>query len=80
MTPNIKDVKILEKYELLLIYENGEEKTYDMEPNLQYECFSKLKDYEYFKKVHACGETIEWEDGEDVCPEDLYLNSKEVKK
>lgn len=79
MTLNIKDVKVLENYELLLIYENGEEKVYDMKKNLQYECFSKLKDYEYFKKVHPCGETIEWEEGEDVCPEDMYFNSKKVK-
>ena len=28
-----------------------------------------------FKKVHAAGETIEWETGEDVSPESLYINS-----
>ncbi len=79
ITPNIKDVKVLENYELLLIYENGEERLYDMKPNLQYECFEKLKDYKIFEKVHACGETIEWETGEDVCPEDMYFNSKKLK-
>ena len=71
----IKDVKVLEEYKLLLIYENGEQRIYDMKPNLQYEAFKKLKDYELFKKVHAAGETIEWETGEDVSPESLYLNS-----
>lgn len=75
LPPLIKSVKVLEEYKLLLIYENGEQRIYDMKPNLQYEAFKKLKDYELFKKVHAVGETIEWETGEDVSPESLYLNS-----
>lgn len=75
LPPLIKNVKVLEEYKLLLIYENGEQRIYDMKPNLQYEAFKKLKDYELFKKVHAAGETIEWETGEDVSPESLYLNS-----
>lgn len=79
LPPRIKNVKVLEDYELLLIYENDEERIYDMKPNLKYPAFEKLKDYELFKKVHAAGETIEWETGEDVSPESLYLNSKKQK-
>lgn len=78
MTPLIKNVEVLEDYKLLLTYENGEKKIYDMKPNLQYEIFKKLKDYELFKKVHSIGETIEWETGEDVSPESLYLDSAKV--
>lgn len=79
LPPRIKEVKVLEDYELLLVYENGENRIYDMKPNLRYEAFSKLKDYEVFKKVHPAGETIEWETGEDVSPESLYLHSVEKK-
>lgn len=75
LPPRIEKVKVLDDYQLLLIYENGEHRIYDMKPNLQFEAFHKLKDYEIFKKVHAVGETIEWETGEDVSPESLYLNS-----
>jgi len=75
LPPRIKEVKVLEDYKLLLFYENNEQRVYDMKPNLQYEAFKKLKDYELFKKVHAAGETIEWETVEDVSPESLYLNS-----
>lgn len=32
-----------------------------------------------FEKVHAAGETIGWETGEDVSPESLYLNSVKQK-
>ena len=34
------------------------------------------KNKEYFKKVKPRGETIEWENGEDICPENLYYDSK----
>ena len=35
---------------------------------------------DYFKKVKPHNETVTWENGEDVCPEDLYYNSKKIKK
>ncbi len=79
LPPRIKEVEVLENYELLLIYENGEHRVYDMKPNLQYEAFNKLKDYEPFKKVRVAGETIEWETGENVSQESLYMNSIEKK-
>lgn len=42
--------------------------------------FSKLKNIEYFKNVKPRGDTVEWEDGEDIAPENLYYNSISVKK
>lgn len=78
LTPIIKSVEVLEDYQLLLTYENGEKRIYDMKPNFKYEAFRELEDYELFKKVHPAGETIEWETGEDVSPESLYLNSIKV--
>lgn len=79
LMPIIKDIEVLEDYKILIKYENGKIKIYDMKPNLNYESFKNLKNYELFKKVHPAGETIEWETGKDVNPEDLYYNSIEVK-
>jgi len=76
--PRIEKVEILEDYMIQLIYDNGERKVYDMKPNLEKKPFRKLRDYNLFKNVKAAGETIEWETGEDISPEDLYINSKPI--
>ena len=79
LMPIIKNVEVLDNYQIKVTYENEKVKIYDMKKNLDYEAFKNLKNYELFKKVHPAGETIEWETGEDVNPEDLYYNSIEVK-
>lgn len=80
ITPDIVSVKALENYSLYIIFETKEEKIYDMKDLIEkIEFYKKLKDREYFAKVRPRGETVEWEDGEDVCPENLYNNSISVK-
>ena len=44
------------------------------------EFYKRLKNKEYFKKVKPYNETVIWENGEDVCPEDLYYKSKTIEK
>ena len=36
------------------------------------EWFGKLKDYSFFSTVHPSGDTIEWADGQDIAPHELY--------
>ena len=76
LTPDIIEVKALERYNIYLKFENGEEKIYDMTDHIEkIKFFSKLKNKQYFNKVAPRGDTIEWENGEDVAPENLYYNS-----
>lgn len=80
-TPDVIKVKALEKYFIYLKFSNGEEKLYDMKEtieNIKY--FSKLKNRKYFENVKPRGDTIEWENGEDIAPENLYYNSVPIKK
>lgn len=77
--PKIDKVEIIEDYKLVLYFETGEKKLYDMKKNFKYECFKNLKNKNIFKTVKAVGETIEWETGEDINPEDLYFNSEIIK-
>ena len=82
IVPDPIEVKAIEKYKLYIKFENGKEKILDMEEELNEKFYQKLKNYEYFKNVRISqtGITIEWEDGEDISPENLYYNSNAIKK
>ena len=73
--PRIASVIALDDFGLEITDINGEKKIYDMKKNLKYSCFSKLNNINYFKKVKSVETTIEWPDGEDIDPNDLYENS-----
>lgn len=73
--PRPKKVEVLEEYKLKVLFENGEEKIYDMKKNLKEKFFKKLVDVNYFKTVKVAGITLEWKDGEDIDPNELYENS-----
>lgn len=81
ITPNIVEVKALEGYLLYIKFETNEEKIYNMKDLIdKIKYYNKLKNKEYFKKVTVRGETIEWPEGEDVAPENLYYKSIELDK
>ncbi len=75
IVPNPVVVKALENYKLWIKFENGEEKIFNMEKYIQQKFYQKLKDRKYFENVKIAGNTIEWENGEDVAPENLYYDS-----
>lgn len=81
IVPNPIEVRAIEKYKLYIKFKNGEEKVLDMEENLKKNYYKKLTDYEYFKnvKISKTGITIEWKDGEDISPENLYYDSNSIK-
>jgi Holliday junction resolvase len=80
-TPDIIEVKALEYYQLYLKFSNGEEKMYDMKEKIEkIKYFNKLKNRKYFENVKPRGDTVEWENGEDIAPENLYYESIPIKK
>lgn len=76
MRPKAIDVKILENYTLEILFENGEKKIFDVKPYFKFKIFKKLEDINEFKKVKISGLSLEWENGADICPDELYNNSK----
>jgi hypothetical protein len=84
ITPDIIEVRALKDYYIYLKFKTGEEKVYNMKDcinNIKY--YNKLKEREYFENVKPRGDTVEWKNGEDVCPETLYFESiqyEEYKK
>ena len=48
---------------------------------LKHDFYKNIRDKEKFQKVKvADGITIEWENGEDVDPCDLYIDSKPIRE
>lgn len=71
-------VKPLPNYELLIEYATGEHKIFDVKPYINGDWYGKLKDENIFKTVHPCGTTVEWDDGQDIAPHELYELSVSV--
>ncbi|MBQ2937962.1 MAG: DUF2442 domain-containing protein [Clostridia bacterium] len=76
MRPKAIDVKILENYKLKVLFDNGEKKIFDVKPYFKFKIFKELEDINKFKKVKISGLSLEWENGADICPDELYNNSK----
>jgi hypothetical protein len=78
MNPRIKNVIPKEDYTLELEFKNGEIRLFDVKPYLQYEVFKELKNPLLFKQVKPFYGSIQWEGGQDLCPDTLYLDGKSI--
>lgn len=76
MRPKAIDVKPLKNYMLEVLFNNGEKNIFDVKPYLKFEPFRELENENEFRKVKIGGLSIEWENGADICPDELYYNSK----
>jgi hypothetical protein len=74
----VTDVTPQDNYLLLLTFENGEKRQFDMKPYLDYGIFQELKDLRLFKTVKTSFDSIEWDNEADFDPEILYQKSQEI--
>jgi hypothetical protein len=72
LQPQIVEVKPLSDYKLLLTYETDERKIFDVAPYISGDWFGKLREPQYFNTVRVSGNTVEWKDGQDIAPHELY--------
>lgn len=73
----VTGVKPLSNYQLVLKFENGEERIFDMKPYLDKGIYKELKDESIFKTVRVSFDSVEWCNQADIDPEFLYEKSKE---
>ena len=78
MIPRPKTVKPLEDYRLVVTFDNGETRLYDMSVMIAKPFYRKLRNKHLFKAVKVSDITLEWATGEDICPNELYSNSKPI--
>jgi hypothetical protein len=76
MNPRVKNVKPEQDFTLLITFNNGEEKRFDVKPYLEIGIFKGLKDVIMFNSVKPFPGSIQWANGVDLCPDTLYLDGK----
>lgn len=74
---NVKKVEGLQDYKLLITYSNNEKRVFDMKKYWLWNKgdFVKLHDREAFNKVNPIFDTVQWENGLEISPEELYSDS-----
>lgn len=72
--PRIVSIVPLPDYRLLLQFDTGEKKIFDVNPYIKGSWFGQLGDASYFRAVQIIshGEGIAWPEGQDIAPHELY--------
>ena len=69
---SVKKVEPKTDYTLILTFENGERRSFDMKPYLDKGIFRELHDIEMFNTAHVSFNTVAWDNEADFDPEALY--------
>lgn len=78
LRPTAIQVEAICEYKIMVTFDNGEKKCFDVEPYIKGEWYGRLRSLEYFKRVSTDGFTVVWPDGQDICPDELYYLGKLV--
>jgi len=74
----VSRVEVSTDHLLLLIFDNGERRCFDMTPYLQYPVFKRLQNPAFFSLARVDYGTVTWPGDIDIAPETLYHESKPV--
>ena len=76
MNPRVVHVQTEQDFKLLITFNNGEKKSFDVKPYLGIGVFKELQDVSLFNSVKPFLGSIQWANGLDLCPDTLYLEGK----
>lgn len=79
MNPRVKKVSPGKDFTLILVFDNGEQRIFDVKPYLDKGVFRELKNPQFFNSVRPFLGSIQWKNGQDLCPDMLYLDSIPVQ-
>jgi len=68
----VTDVEARDDFTLVLTFEDGQRKLFDMKPYLEKGIFRELKDIAMFKTARVCFSSVSWANEADLDPEALY--------
>ena len=72
LRPTATEVTPLDNYKLIVTFDNGERKLFDVNPYINGTWYGELGNQSYFKAVSVDGFTVVWPNGQDICPDELY--------
>ena len=76
--PRVKAVKPNSDYTITLTFTNNEVRVFDLKPYLDRGVFKELKDTSLFNSVVPFLGSIQRKNGQDLCPDTLYLDSHPI--
>jgi|CXWJ01.1.fsa_nt_gi hypothetical protein len=79
MNPRVLEVQPNQDFTITLTFTNGEVRVFDVKPYLDKGIFQELKAPEYFTSVRPFLGSIQWANGQDFCPDTLYVASSAVE-
>ena len=72
----IRSVEATDDHKLILRFDNGEERIFDVTPLLTVGRFRELARLDVFRRVRVAYDAVEWENGLDLDPEYVYDRSQ----
>jgi hypothetical protein len=75
---DVVSVAAQKDHTLLIVFENGETRRFDMKPLLDKKPFSRLKNSPLFVKATVAHGTVIWPGNIDIAPETLWDKSEPV--
>jgi hypothetical protein len=71
-------VRTKDDFSLILIFSDRIVKRFDVKPYLNAEVFKELNERSKFEKVSVVFGTVQWESGQDISPDSLYIEGEEI--
>ncbi|MCB0120795.1 MAG: DUF2442 domain-containing protein [Caldilineaceae bacterium] len=75
MNPRVTAVTPNANHTITLTFTNGEIRVFDVKPYLDKGIFQELKELRYFNSVKPVLGSVQWKNGQDFCPDMLYMDS-----
>ncbi|CAN5582903.1 hypothetical protein BH18ACI1_BH18ACI1_07880 [soil metagenome] len=76
----VVSVKANEDFTLILEFNDGKIRKFDVKPYLEIGVFQELKNLDYFKDIRITFGTVRWKNEQNFSPETLYLESFPIKE
>jgi hypothetical protein len=75
MNPRVRSVKPNPDFTITITFTNGETRIFDVKPFMNKGIFKELQDPGLFNSVKPFLGSIQWKNGQDFCPDTLYIDS-----